>query len=481
MRNYDAVLVSIMSSDKGALDKIVEKISRNNYNNLLIVGGPASFEYADLLNKYKEIDYIVVGESEIPLIKILEKPEVLVDKDINKLRNIPALAYRTEHGSALTTGHVHTPVDLLSIIKPWTRVEVSYRYYKALRYYVEVVRGCSNYARPLIKTQSRLNCIDCLTCRSSDLEKRLHCPTNIPPGCGFCSVPYVFGPPRSRTIESIVDEVIELVKHGARRIVLSAPDFLDYGREQLVKPKPLTNPCKPPANIEMIESLLSELTNIPSCRDSGVVISVENIKACLVNEEVASILGKYLRETTIHIGLETGCDWYNNHVLGKPILTKHVVNAVKLLAKHGLRPYIYVMYGLPFANRRVYRETINSVKKLSKIGIEKITLYKYINLPATAFQEIKPRIGKYRDQIVYLKRLINRINRRAKKKFLNKNIEVYLVYSRGKYYGYPLKHGPVVFVKNISKSDYSNCRAIVKITDVGERFLWGELAYLVNC
>ncbi|MEM1921382.1 MAG: radical SAM protein [Desulfurococcaceae archaeon] len=481
LREYDAILVSIMSSDKGALEKILFKLNKYNYTGLVIVGGPASFEYEVLLREFKRIDYVVVGEGEIPLIKILEKPNVLIDRNPDELFNIPALAYRTSKGIVLTTNRIHTPIDLLNSIKPWIRIDESYRFHKALRYYVEVLRGCSNYARPLIKGIDSLNCIDCLTCRSGDFGKRLYCPVDIPPGCGFCSVPYMFGPPRSRSIDSIVEEVVELVKHGARRIVLSAPDFLDYGREYFVKPNPLTDPCKPPANVEIIERLLDELTSKSICRDNNVVISVENIKACLVDEEVARVLGKYLKNTTIHIGLETGCNWYNDYVLGKPITVEQVLNAIKLLVRNGLRPYIYLMYGLPFANRKVYSDTVEFVKKLSKMGVEKITLYKYVNLPGTAFQKIKPCIDEYRDQIIYLKKIVNRFNLEAKKKFLNKEIDVYLVYSKGKYYGYPVKHGPVVFVKGVNKSDYSNCRAIVRITEISERFLWGRLISIVNC
>ncbi len=47
--------------------------------------------------------------------------------------------------------------------------------------------------------------------------------------CGFCAIPTFRGPQRSRTVESILDEVDAL---GAREIVLVAQDLASFGRDQ---------------------------------------------------------------------------------------------------------------------------------------------------------------------------------------------------------------------------------------------------------
>lgn len=481
LEQYDIVMVSIMSSDKGTLKRIINKLEEKNFKGILIVGGPASFEYNVLLQEYSRIDYVMVGEGEIPLESILKNPQILFDKDPKQLSNIPALAYRNEDTIYLTSQHIHTPAEKLSSIRPWTNIRVSYENYRVHRYYVEVLRGCSNYQRPMITGYPGLNCTRCFLCKSPDMEKRLVCPANIPPGCGFCSVPYMFGPARSRSIDSIVEEIKELIKNGARRIVLSAPDFLDYGRDWLVKPKPLTNPCDPPTNIEAIDQLLGEIYDLSSVKNGIVRVFIENIKACLVDDKVASLLGKYLKGTTVHIGLETGDNWFNEYVLGKPIFKEHVIRAVKLLSKHGLRPYVYLIYGLPFMNRKTYLETIKTVKELSSLGVEKITLYKYVKLPGTAFRNIDFGIEGFEDLVSKLKNVVYRVNVNKKKFFIGKKLRVYLVYSNGKYYGYPVDHGPVVFVKGVNKPGYSNCLALVEIYDVGPRNLWGRLIDIIEC
>jgi radical SAM superfamily enzyme YgiQ (UPF0313 family) len=472
--DIDVVMISAMSTDIYAVKKLVNRLRESEYRGLIILGGPISFEYVKVLNEVP-VDYVVVGEAEIPLTKLMPA----LKNSSNDLVSVPGLAYRDRGKIKLTSSHVYTPIEVMESIKPWTRVNEAFKYPQIYRFYVEVVRGCSNYNRPTISLPGR-ECINCEKCRSPVLEERLSCPMNIPPGCGFCSVPYMFGSPRSRSVKSVLNEVLELLQHGARRIVLSAPDFLDYMREKTVK-GPLTDPCYPPANIDAIEELLNTLTSIEEVKNGKAVVMIENIKACLVNEDVGAILGKYLKDTTVHIGLETGCDWFNEKFLGKPIKLKHVVNAARILRKYGLRPYVYLMTGLPFATSEVYAETLTAVNSLRECGVEKITLYKYINLPATAFENLKPVMVKNMNIVSKLKKSIDLYNLATKRRFLGEKIEVWFLEFHGKTYGYPVKHGPVVFVEDSYNRRLSGCRGLVKITDIETRFMKGRLVSVLEC
>ena len=74
-------------------------------------------------------------------------------------------------------------------------------------------------------------CIEnCNICKEGKLEAKIKCPANIPPGCGFCSTISSFGYPKSREKKHIISEINQLIKIGAKRIVLGASDFLDYYR-----------------------------------------------------------------------------------------------------------------------------------------------------------------------------------------------------------------------------------------------------------
>ncbi len=482
----DILMISIMTSDMGALTKLVRLARKTlGFKGLIIVGGPGSFSYREIFRKIEGVDYVLIGEAEIPLMKIFSNKKIvdsLREHNYEEIKDAPALAYKVNNSVVVTSGHIHTDKELLSSVKPWVRIDESYPNHVIYRYYVEVVRGCSNFHRPLITGYKGLNCIKCMLCYHENLSLRLNCPANIPPGCGFCSVPYQFGSPRSRSPKSIVEEIHGLIEHGARRIVLSGPDFLDYMREELVYPKPLTDPCNPPPNIEKIEELLNGIFEHEMVHKGKVIVSIENIKACLVNEDIARVLGKYLKGTTIHIGMETG-DFEFNKLIGKPIGPEHVYRAVKLLKENGLRPYVYLMYGLPFMREKTYLKTISAVRKLRRLGVEKITLYKFTPLPHTAFQYLKPRTTGYEHFISKLKKLVTRVNMESKRKLLGRDLLVYLVENNGKIYGYPLRHGPVVFVEN-TKNNFgriSSCLGKVVISRIAPRYVWGVLEEIIEC
>lgn len=478
----DIVLISAMTTDHVALEKLVKTMREKGYMGPVIVGGPISFEYHKLLEEGLA-DIVIIGEAEIPLEKMFNDEAVtkaIISKTFVGLEKIPSIAFKKNNKVTVTSRHIYTPPQKLSRLKPWVKIDQSYSFYWILRYYVEVVRGCSNFHRPLVSGVGGLNCTRCMQCYSHDLKLRLKCPTGIPPGCGFCSVPYQFGWVRSRSIDGIIKEIKGLISHGAERIVLSAPDFLDYGREKIVEPKPLTDPCKPPVNIDMIGKLLEEIYRIKQVSEGKVRIFIENIKACLVDEEIARLLGRYFQGTPIHIGLETG-DYEYNKLIGKPISPEQVIIAVRLLKKHGLRPYVYLMYGLPLMDRRVYEKTITIVDKLMDAGVEKITLYRFIPLPFTAFKDIKSSLENVEDLIHVLKKKVNEYNYKQKAKLKGKTIQVYLVFSKGKYYGYPVLHGPTVFVRGLKNPRFSGCLAEVEITDIAPRFVWGRFLRILRC
>lgn len=472
---YSHVLISLMSSDLGAGRKLIDKWARSGFGGRVIVGGPASFGYEEVLGKIPRADIVVIGEGEIPLISMRKFLEA---GDIADLEGVPAIAYRAGEGIRVSGPHVHTPREVLSSIEPFVRVDEAFDTPQVYRFYVEVVRGCSNFRRPLLRGELGLNCVNCGLCIRGPSELRLRCPAGIPPGCGFCGVPHMFGYARSRDIEPIAREVEGLIEHGARRIVLSAPDFLDYGRDLLVN-DPLTDPCSPDANVDRLEGLLNRLSSIEEVSSGKVVISVENIKACLVDGEVADVFGRYLRGTTVHIGLETGDDRYNEVVLGKPIKVAEVVRASKLLRERGLRPYVYLMYGLPLANEDVYRATMDAVRKLAEVGVEKITLYKFQPLPGTAFERARVHAAEKMRVVNELRNFVERYNMTMKRNIVGKSLEAYISRTNGRYIAYPVLHGPVIYLDGVS-GDINGCRALVKVTDIGPRSARGRVLKILE-
>ncbi|MDK2384085.1 MAG: radical SAM protein, partial [Candidatus Korarchaeota archaeon] len=309
-----------------------------------------------------------------------------------------------------------TPREILNRYRASGRHLEGYGEPWALRFYVEVVRGCSNFYRTLLRLPDGRKCVLCDLCRSGPLGARVSCPIGIPAGCGYCGVPEIYGPPRSRDPRVVASEIRELVDHGATRIVLSAPDILDYGRDLLVDPLPLTDPRSPPPNLEALEELFETiLAVVPEARDGDVVVFIENIKPNLVDERVAELLGRYFKGTPVHIGVETG-DPEHARALGRPASPEEALRAARLLRRHGMRPYVYFIHGLPGQTLTTARRTVSLMKKLGRAGVEKVTVERFTPLPGTAFQDMPPAPPAYRDKAsLMIVREASRINIEAKR------------------------------------------------------------------
>ncbi|MEM4485775.1 MAG: radical SAM protein [Zestosphaera sp.] len=442
---YDAILVSGMSSD---IDSVVRVASLLRGRTTLIAGGPVSVDWGDLLKV--GYDYVVLREAEGTLPGLVELIGGVRDATPDE---VPNLAYMEGGKPRVTHTLPWLPSPPLWSYTPSVGLVAAYPYWWGARVYVEVVRGCSNYFRPRLRLADGRKCVDCGSCRSGSLHERVSCPLGIPPGCGYCSVPNLYGPARSRPEDLVVREVRELIKLGVRRVVLSAPDFLDYGRDLLVAPEPLTDPRNPPPNLSAIESLLTRLTSIPEVGSGDAYVMIENIKPNLLTEDVARVLGKHLNGTSVHLGLESGDP--RLHVnLGRPSTVNEVCRAVELLVRHGLRPYIYLIHGLPGETGGSARMSLNAVRRFSRMGVEKFTLYRFRPLKGSAFEgfpEGRPAVMTWNKGLYYLVRRLNKLRKAGLIGAVLNVVGVERV--RGALIAYTLPHGPVVRVPNADVSD----------------------------
>ncbi len=439
-KDYDLILISAMTSDFRAVKNLVYSIKLKT-NKKILIGGPISTDLY-LLEKI-EGDITVVGEGEITL-------RELIKKDFNP-ENIKGTTYWKD---GLKINPLREVLKNLDLITPSTKID-DYKNYKTARVYVEVVRGCSNFKRALLLCKYK----NCNLCKNGTLK----CPSNINPGCGFCSVPSIFGYAKSRKEEKILEEVEELLKFGCKRIVLSAPDFLDYGRESY-------NPYEKP-NYDAIESLLSQCHELSKKYDANIM--VENVKANLFDEKIAKILSKYIK-STIYIGCETG-DKEHAKLLGRPSYPEDVLKAVKLAKKYNLKAQVYFIYSLPGETKERAKNTIKFMYKI-KPYIDKITVYKFRPLPFSAFQNLKPKVTKYS---LMIKETANKINLEIKKKYIGKVLDVLIseehFKNKNDAVGYLEDSGLMVVVKD--GKNYIGKKKKVKIIDAYPKYLIGKLIY----
>lgn len=449
LSGFEALFVSGMSTDIPSMLKVVSRWR----GGAAIAGGPSFVDYLRLI--YSGYNFVVWGEGELSIPSLMD---YLNGK--KEVGEVPNLIHRVKDQVIRNPGPRWANEPVLWGFKPSVKDITSYPGWWGARVYVEVVRGCSNFFRPTLPLMDGRKCIFCDLCRKGSLIQRLECPIDIPPGCGYCSVPALFGPARSRPVEQIVEEVKSLIKLGVKRIVLSAPDFLDYGRDWLVSPDPLTNPREPSPNIEVIDNLLYRLTSISEVSKEETYIMIENLKPNLVTEETAKVLGKYLRGTPVNIGLESGHP--EHHIaLGRPSRVDEVFRTVKLLKKYGLRPYVYVIHGLPGESDKVIEATIKAVKKVWDLGAEKITLYRFTPLKGTAFEGFPKPPPAVKSKARPLYELVKRLNKEGKLRLKGRKLKAIPVNKgRGGLIAYTLPHGPVIIIES------NNTSLIGKVVEV---------------
>ncbi len=445
---YDLLMVSGMTSDLRTVRKMVTRW-RKESNDPTLIGGPMVSD-VEVLRRV-DADVAVTGEGELTLLELLSlglKESIVPGED--ELSSVKGIIYRTETGTQVNPLRPRMSRIEYDELTPSTRTISSYPLFRAARVYVEALRGCSNYHR----AQGALpeeTCEACNLCRSGGLETRYDCPHGVPPGCGYCSVPSLFGPPKSRSVEKIQEEVESLLREGVRRVVLSAPGFLDYGRDLLVEPAPLTDPRSPEPNYEALERLLSELSKLAPLAEGEASLMIENLKGDLVTERAAKVLGQYLSGTSVNIGFETGSD-IHSHKIGRSSTPMENLNAVRRLRKAGLKPYVYFVNGLPGQNEGTVKATVSAIDESVAAGASRIILYRFQPLPMSAFQDLPRAPPAARDPLSNLVRdAAVKANSGLKEKLIGSRIRVVVAepYSRDRRFhvAYPILHGPVVLVE----------------------------------
>ena len=441
----EVVMVSAMTMDYGAA-KRVSRLFRSSFK---VLGGPITCDPSVVSRLGYELGVFGEGEEAVnSLIKL-----GLREAKIRDLKEIPNLIIVERGRIHLTSRKVLSKRDF-NRYAPSFRAVLHYKsipHYRSSRVYVEVVRGCSNFNRALILANRRI-CAGCRACFGEDLEARLVCPQGIPPGCGYCSIPAVYGYPKSRDLDILIEEIKGLIKCGVRRIVLSGADFLEYGRDELASP--LTHPSKPEPNLRAIGELLSRVTSLPKVRKGKVYVGIENAKASLLTEEVISLIADHLPGAVVHVGIETGDDVHAK-LLGRPSPPSKDVERIKSAIKAGLRIYAYFIHGLPGQTIKTAEKTVSMMEKLYLIGVEKVTVYRFKPLPCSAFERMPEGPPASKDPASrIIERAARKFNLERKRELLGKVLEVVLAPGRrGKFkVAYPFREGPTVLVKGVPRN-----------------------------
>ena len=232
MTSFSIICFSAMSMDEPAVNKayhIWQESINKEKRFLSIIGGPIAND--DNLQNRIPIDIAFMGEAESAIDQLFHqkasdliswsKSESNLDVIIEILRKVPNISFIDDSKIIRNSKTANCQNVWFSNSTGYPEKIKAYNNFKHSRIFVECLRGCSNFRRTSLTLHKKIACQDssCQICRGEKFSTALTCPSNIPPGCGFCSTIHEFGSPQSRSIPVIISELQQLISLGATRIL----------------------------------------------------------------------------------------------------------------------------------------------------------------------------------------------------------------------------------------------------------------------
>ncbi len=293
---------------------------------LLVAGGPHAT--GDPLGTLKKLgfDIVVYGEGEDTIVELLHEVD--------------------EGGDPRVCGTAFLNGDRLVIKRRTRYVELDryppFPYWRSLFSPIEIMRGCVS-------------------------------------ACYFCQVSYMFGRPRYRSIERIVEYAETMWRHGLRDLRFIAPNSFAYGSRDGVKPEPSRV-------IELLEKLRDRASRYGGRIFFGSFPS--EIRPDSVVEDLVRDARKLVDNKRVIVGAQSG----SNRVL-KIIHRGHsiedVINAVEILMRYGFTVDVDFIFGIPGETEEDVEATLRAMEKLASMGA-RVHAHTFMPLPGTPLDDAPP-------------------------------------------------------------------------------------------
>lgn len=303
------------------LKSAVEKLKQLNC--ITVCGGPhpSGDPLGSLL--YFNFDYVVMGEGEESFRELL-----LAISDNTDPRGVKGLMYREDGGKIIHTGR-RRPIDV-DKYDPFP-------YWRGIFNPIEITRGC-------------------------------------PYGCFYCQVSYVHGfGYRHRSVDRIVLYVKEFLRRGGKDVRFISPNGLAYGAQ---------GACKD-VNLDAIEALLQSIKSVTDEYRGRIFLGSfpSEVRPEHVTDESLKLLKRYVANQVIIVGAQSGSQRILR-AINRQHSVSDVVNAVTIAAKHGFKPDVDIILGIPGETEEDMQATLDLAKKVVELG-GRVHLHHYIPLPGT--------------------------------------------------------------------------------------------------
>ena len=180
--------------------------------------------------------------------------------------------------------------------------------------------------------------------------------------CSYCIIPYARGRVRSRSVESVINEVTKLTENGYKEVILTGIHLSSYGIDFP------DNEDKKPQLLELILDL-SKIDKLERIR-------LSSLEPRIITEEFAKVLSKNPKLCPhFHLSLQSGCDATLKR-MNRKYTTKEYKEKCDLLCKYFDNPAITtdVIVGFPGETKEEFEATR---RFLEDINFAQMHVFKY--------------------------------------------------------------------------------------------------------
>ncbi|AEM38653.1 Radical SAM domain protein [Pyrolobus fumarii 1A] len=195
-------------------------------------------------------------------------------------------------------------------------------------------------------------------------------------GCRYCETWFIHGGrERHRSIESILEHVRIMLKHGLRDIRFITPNALGYGER-----------VRGERCLDLVGDLLETIHRVGSREGARIFFGSfpSEVRPEYVDDEAARLLKRYVANKRVIIGAQSGSERILK-LLNRGHTPEDVLNAVHVLVRHGFRPEVDFIFGLPGETREDIEASLNLMKQIVKLG-GRVHAHTFMPLPGTPLE-----------------------------------------------------------------------------------------------
>ena len=278
--------------------------------------------------------------------------------------------------------------------------------------------------------------------------------------CHFCVVPYTRGPEYSRSFNEIINEAKQLIANGAKEITLLGQNVNAYAYKTQTRTFRL-------ADLIIQLNDLKELKRIRYTTSHPKDVTKDLIEAHKTCKKLMPIL---------HLPVQSGSSKILNAMNRKHTIEEYL-EIIKDLKK--ARPNIKFssdfIIGYPGETEDDFNHTLNLVEKIEFINSYSFIYSSRPGTPASKLNTVDQKIAKKR--LIKLQEILEKINTKSKKEFLNVSIEVLFenkLKRQNKYFGRDKFLNSVIVG---SEKDLTGRTLNIEINDFNHNSLFGKILH----